>query len=219
MVARLLAECERSYYYEEVTKGEETRQAILQRAAQIASVDGLRGLTIGRLAEALGLSKSGLFAHVGSKEGLEVLVVELAGQRFVDTVVKPALAAARGEPRLRAIFERWLRWPRLSELPGGCFFVAAAAELDDRPGPARDRLVGLQRDWLELIAGTARAGIREGHFRKDLDADGVAQELYGIMLGCHHAHRLLGDAKAVPRARAAFERLVAWARRDGAPAS
>jgi AcrR family transcriptional regulator len=196
-----------------VGKGEVTRQAILERAAQIASVEGLRGLTIGKLAEELGLSKSGLFAHVGSKEGLEVLVVELAGERFVETVVKPALAAARGEPRLRAIFERWLRWPELSQLPGGCFFVAAAAELDDRPGPARERLVGLQRDWLDLIANTARGAIREGHFRKDLDAEGLAQDLYGIMLGCHHALRLLDDKKAVARARTAFDRLVGWARR------
>jgi AcrR family transcriptional regulator len=200
-----------------VGKGELTRQAILERAAQIASVDGLRGLTIGRLAEELNLSKSGLFAHVRSKEGLEVLVVELAGERFVEAVVKPALAAARGEPRLRAIFERWMRWPTLSELPGGCFFVAAAAELDDRPGPARERLVGLQKDWLELLAATARTAIREGHFRKDIDPDGVAQDLYGIMLACHHAHRLMSDPKAVSRARAAFERLVSWARRDDAP--
>src|SRR5678815_2314775 len=122
-------------------KGEVTRQAILERAAQLASVDGLRGLSIGRLAEDLKLSKSGLFAHVRSKEGLDQLVVELAGERFVEAVVKPALAAPRGEPRLRAIFEQWLRWPQRSGLPGGCFFVAAAAELDDRPSPARDRLV------------------------------------------------------------------------------
>jgi AcrR family transcriptional regulator len=198
-------------------KGELTRQAILDRAAQIASVDGLRGLTIGRLADELSLSKSGLFAHVGSKEGLEVMVVELAGERFVEAVVKPALQAPRGEPRLRAIFERWLLWPKLSQLPGGCFFVAAAAELDDRPGPARDRLVALQRDWLDHIANTARAAIRENHFRKEIDSEGLAHDLYGIMLACHHASRLLEDPKAVSRARGAFERLVEWARRPGAP--
>jgi AcrR family transcriptional regulator len=199
-------------------KGEQTQRAILQRAAQIASVDGLRGLSIGRLAEELGLSKSGLFAHVRSKEALELLVVELAGERFLEAVVKPALTARRGEPRLRAIFERWLRWPHLSGLPGGCFFVAAAAELDDRPSPARERLVALQRDWLDLIANTARGAIREGHLRKDVDVDGLAQDLYGIMLACHHAHRLLADPKAVSRARAAFERLLIWARRPGARA-
>jgi hypothetical protein len=110
-----------------------------------------------------------------------------------------------------------LRWPQLSELPGGCFFVAAAAELDDRPGPARARLVGLQRDWLELISGTVRAAIREGHFRKDIEPEDLAQDLYGIMLACHHAHRLMADPKAVARARAAFERLIAWARRSDAP--
>jgi AcrR family transcriptional regulator len=198
-------------------KGELTRQAILDRAAKLASVDGLRGLTIGKLADELGLSKSGLFAHVRSKEALEVLVVELAGERFVETVVKPALAAPRGEPRLRAIFERWLRWPQLSELPGGCFFVAAAAELDDRPGPARDKLVGLQRDWIEFIANTTRASIKEGHFRAEVEPEGLAHDFYGIMLACHHAHRLLADPKAVARARAAFERLLDWARRPDAP--
>src|ERR1700722_8268707 len=98
-------------------KGEQTQKAILQRAAQIASVDGLRGLSIGRLADELGLSRSGLFAHVRSQEALELLVVELAGERFLEAVVKPALTAPRGEPRLRAIFERWLRWPHLSGLP------------------------------------------------------------------------------------------------------
>jgi AcrR family transcriptional regulator len=192
-------------------KGDATRQAIVERAAQLASVEGLRGLTIGRLAEELRLSKSGLFAHVRSKEGLEQLVIELAGDRFVEAVVRPALATPRGEPRLRAIFERWLRWPKLSGLPGGCFFVATAAELDDRPGPARDKLVGLQRDWLELLGNTARGAIREGHFRKDVDCDGFAQDFYGIMLACHHAVRLLDDDKGVARARAAFERLVTWA--------
>ncbi len=197
-----------------MSKGDATRQAIVERAAQLASVDGLRGLTIGRLAEDLGMSKSGLFAHVRSKEGLERLVIEMAGARFVEAVVRPALATPRGEPRLRAIFEHWLRWPELSGLPGGCFFVAAAAELDDRPGPARDRLVGLQRDWLELIANTTRGAIREGHFRKDVDCECFAQDFYGIMLACHHAVRLLDDAKAVARARASFERLVEWARRS-----
>lgn len=198
-------------------KGDLTRQAILERAAQIASVEGLRGITIGRLADELKLSKSGLFAHVRSKEGLEVLVVELAGERFVEAVARPAMAAPRGEPRLRAIFERWLRWPQLSELPGGCFFVAAAAELDDRPGPARDRLVALQRDWLDLIANTTRVAIKEGHFRKEIEPESLAQDLYGIMLACHHAHRLMADPKSVSRARAAFERLVTWARRADAP--
>src|SRR5262252_11254590 len=127
-------------------KGELTRQAILERATALASRVGLEGVSIGRLSEELGLSKSGLFAHFGAKQALEVEVLRFAADRFVDGVVRPALAAPRGEPRVRAVFERWLAWDRRSRVvPGGCLFVAAATELDDRPGPARDELVRLQR--------------------------------------------------------------------------
>ena len=142
-------------------KGELTRQAILGDAAALASQVGLSGLTLGTLAESLKLSKSGLFAHFKSKEQLELQVLELARQRFVDTVVQPSLSQPRGEPRLRAIFENWLRWPILSGLPGGCLFVALAAELDDCPGPARDWLVELQRDWFETLATCVRGAITE----------------------------------------------------------
>jgi len=196
-----------------VRKGELTRQTILEKAASLASKVGLEGLTIGSLAEALDLSKSGLFAHFGSKEALQVQVIELAAGRFVDSVVKPALAAPRGEPRVRALFERWLDWPRLGELAGGCLFVALAAELDDRPGPARDRLVQTQRDWLDVIATCFRMGIAEGHFRSDADPDQFAHDLYGVMLGHHHATRLLGDRGAAQRARNAFEALLKAARK------
>ena len=136
-------------------KGDITRQAILDRATAVASQAGLEGLTIGKLAEELELSKSGLFAHFGSKESLQVAVLENAAEHFVEIVVKPALKAPRGEPRLRALFEHWSLWPKKSRLPGGCVFVAAGVELDDRPGPARDTLVKQQRDFLSLIATTA----------------------------------------------------------------
>src|SRR3954470_4749744 len=119
-------------------KGEATRQAILDHAAAQASRIGLRGLSIGQLAEELALSKSGLFAHFQSKEALQVQVLEHAAANFVDRVVRPALAAPRGIPRLRALFEGWLAWG--DSQASGCIFVAAAAELDDQPGPARDRL-------------------------------------------------------------------------------
>src|SRR6188472_1566267 len=118
-----------------MAKGEETRQAILGRAYELANVVGVSGLSIGRLAEATGLSKSGLFAHFGSKEALEVAVVEEASRRFVQEVMVPALSHARGEPRLRALFENWVKW---GQRPGGCFFVGVSTELDDRPGPPRD---------------------------------------------------------------------------------
>ena len=193
-------------------KGAETRAAILEHGARLASQVGLAGLTIGRLARDLDLSKSGLFAHFQSKEALQVQVLETAAGRFVETVIRPALAAPRGEPRLRALFESWLRWSKAGELPGGCLFVAAAVELDDRAGPVRDRLVALQRQWLDVIAQVARTGVAEGQFRQDLDGDQVAHEIYGVMLGYHHASRLLREPRAEERAHAAFDALVAGIR-------
>ena len=194
-------------------KGERTRAAILDRAIRLGSQLGLEGLSLGQLAEELDLSKSGLFAHFRSKEELQVRTLDRAAERFVEVVVRPALAAPRGEPRLRALFERWLAWPELVRQPGGCIFVAAAVELDDRPGPARDRLVELQRQWLATLATAVRGAQAEGHLRADVDAEQLAFEAYGIMLVSHHATRLLRDRKAVERARNALERLIASARR------
>ena len=178
----------------------------------LASEVGLEGLTIGRLAEALDLSKSGLFAHFRSKEALQIQTLERAAARFEEAVIRPALRAARGEPRLRALFEGWLRWPKIVPQPGGCIFVAASVELDDRPGPARDKLVRLQRDWLDVIAGAVRIAIQEGHFDPKADSAQFAFELYGIMLVCHHTARLLRDPRAEERARHGFEALLARAR-------
>jgi AcrR family transcriptional regulator len=191
-------------------KGEATRDAILEHAVALARRVGLEGLTIGRLADDLDLSKSGLFAHFRSKEALQVQVLEAAAARFVDVVVKPTLAVARGEPRIRALFDHWLQWERR---PGGCVFVQAAVDLDDRDGPARDRLVQLQRDWLDAIATTARGAMREGHFRAALDPVQFAHDLNGIILAYHHAARLLRDTAAETRARASFEALVRAARK------
>ena len=195
-----------------VGKGEQTREAILERAMVLASEVGLEGLTIGHLAEALDLSKSGLFAHFRSKEALQVQTLERAAARFEEAVIRPALRAARGEPRVRALFEGWLRWPKIVPQPGGCIFVAASVELDDRPGPARDKLVRLQRDWLDVIAGAVRIAIQEGHFDPKVDSAQFAFELYGIMLMCHHTARLLRDPRAEERARRGFEALLTRAR-------
>jgi AcrR family transcriptional regulator len=193
-----------------VAKGEETRQAILNRAFELANVVGVSGLSIGRLAEATGLSKSGLFAHFGSKEALEVAVVEEGARQFVQEVMVPALRQPRGEPRVRAMFERWFRW---GARPGGCFFVGASAELDDRPGPARDTLVRACKDWIDALATAARIAVAEGHFRTDLDSEQFAFELYGIMVGAHTFTRFLHDPTAIDRTRRAFDRLVEASRR------
>ena len=195
-------------------KGEITHRAILDHAVELASRLGLEGLTIGRLAEDLELSKSGLFAHFQSKEALQVEVLRHAGERFVEEVIRPSLKTARGEPRLRALFTRWLDWARGKSLPGGCLFVAAATELDDKEGPVRDELVRTQRQWVSFLAGALKIAAEEGHVEKDADPEQFAQDLYGIMLAWNHASRLLGDPKADKRAKTAFDNLLASVRRS-----
>jgi AcrR family transcriptional regulator len=192
-------------------KGEASRQEILEQAAHVVSRIGLGGLTIGSLAEHTGRSKSGLFAHFGSKEALQLQVLQHAIERFTDLVVRPALTAPRGEPRLRALFERWLAWDR-DGLVGGCIFIQAGVELDDQPGPARDLLVRSQHDWVETIAQVLRTAVAEGHVRADADPEQFAHDLNGVMLAFHHTHRLLRDPHAEARARRAFEALLAAAR-------
>ena len=197
-------------------KGDATRTAILDRGVELATQIGLEGLTIGRLASDLRLSKSGLFAHFRSKEALQIQVLDAAAERFVDEVVRPAVRHPRGEPRMAALFENWLAWTKTNSEPGGCLFVAAAAELDDRPGAVRDRLVELQKGWLDTVAIIFRTGVAERHFREDVEPDQFAHDLYAVMLGFHHASRLLRDPRAEDRAHAAFERLLSAARRLGA---
>jgi AcrR family transcriptional regulator len=194
-----------------MSKGLETRQAVLDEAARLASRVGLGGLTIGSLAASTQLSKSGLFAHFQSKESLQLQLLEHTRARFVDVVVRPALAAPRGEPRIRELFVRWLAWDA-GALPGGCLFVAASAEFDDQPGPVRDRIAQDQRDWMDTIATVFRTGIAEGHVRADADPEQFAHDLYGVMLAFHHASRLLGDPDAAARATRAFEALLLAAR-------
>jgi AcrR family transcriptional regulator len=194
------------------TKGEATREAILAHALGLATRIGFEGLTIGRLADALQMSKSGLFAHFRSKEGLQLEILRFAGARMVETVVKPAFAVERGEPRVRALFDRWLAWEQSPDLPGGCPFMAASFELDDRPGPVRDFVVQNLRDWIDTLTGAARIAVQEGHFRVDLDCDQFAYDCQGIGLSFVHASRLMRDPRARARATAAFESLVQAAR-------
>ena len=172
---------------------------------------GLEALTIGELARRVGMSKSGLFRHFDSKENLQLQVLERTAERFVEVVVAPALKQPRGAPRLRALFENWLAWPEKAELPGGCPFVSAASELDDRPGPVRERLVAYQRDWLETLATATRSGIADGKLRAGLDVDQFVFEVFSITLAFHHFRRLLRLPEAKARARRAFERLLAGA--------
>ena len=195
-----------------MSKGDETRSSVLGSALSLATQVGLEGLTIGKLAEHVGMSKSGLFAHFSSKENLQVAILDEATERFVAHVVAPALKKPRGEPRLRALFENWLAWSKVDFMPGGCIFIQAGVELDDRPGPARDRYLASQKDWLGVLAGAARIAIEEKHFRKDLDVELLAHETYSIAGGYHFLRRIVDPARAERRTRASFERLLTDAR-------
>jgi AcrR family transcriptional regulator len=194
------------------TKGDDTRSTVLGSALSLATQLGLDGVTIGKLAEHVGMSKSGLFAHFSSKENLQVAILDEARDRFVALVVAPALKKARGEPRVRALFENWLTWSKQDFMPGGCIFVVAAVELDDRPGPARDCFLASQKDWLAVLSQAARIAIEEKHFRKDLDTEQVAYEMYALAHGYHFLRRIGDPAKAERRARTAFDRILADAR-------
>lgn len=191
-----------------MSKGAETRSTILDEALAAASRVGLEGLSIGSLARQVGMSKSGLFAHFDSKEALQLQVLEASIERFIEQVMAPALKAPRGEPRIQALFERWLVWDDDPAMPGGCVFMQIANEQDAHPGPLRDRLAASQADWLDALSTAARIAIEEGHFRPDLDRRQFAYDLYSVLLAYHHFHRLLRDPEAEGRARRALERLL-----------
>ena len=190
-----------------MSKGAETRAAILDVAINIASAKGFAGLTIGTLAEATDMSKSGLFAHFKSKEQLELQTLERARERFVDVVVRPSLSAPRGEKRVRALLENWLRWAD-DALSGGCLFIGAASELDDQPGPLRDSLVRNEQDWLDVIANVAATAVAEGDFAADTDVEQFAYDVHGVTLAYHHHSRLMRDPRAVERTETALESLL-----------
>lgn len=194
-----------------MTKGDDTRRTILEHAVDLSSELGLEGLTIGTLAREAGMSKSGLYAHFGSKEELQCAVLDHAADQFVDVVVAPALKQPRGLPRLETLFERWLVW-ETDMLSGGCPFIAASHEFDDRPGPVRDRLVGHQRDLLGAIVRAAQIGVEEGHLRADLDLEQFAYEMWATLLAYQSFSRLMQTADAAERARRAFANLIDGAR-------
>ena len=201
-----------------MSRGESTREAILQSGVEGAYRVGLGGLTIGDLATATGMSKSGLYAHFRSKEALQLAVLAQAREEFTAAVIRPALAAPRGEPRLRELFEGWVRCG-LDRQAGGCLFVKASTELDEQDGPVRDQLVRDHRDLYETIATVVRGGISAGHFRADVDPVQFAADLDGVMLAFYHWYRLLDDDRAPARARHAFEELLRAAHDSTQPAA
>lgn len=189
-------------------KGDQTRSAILDQALVLASEVGLEGLTIGALAKQAGMSKSGLYAHFGSKEELQCSVLNAAADRFTQVVLVEAFSRPRGLPRIRTMFEGWLSWIA-AELPGGCPFIGAASEFDDRPGPVRELLTEHLGRMLEMMSRAARFAVDEGHFHPELDPEQFAFEYWSMLLGHHNYCRLLQDGRAEERTRRAFESLVA----------
>ena len=185
-------------------KGAETKQHILERAVNIASLEGLEGLTIGRLAGELEMSKSGLFAHFGSKEELQLAAVEAARMRFVEEVLKPALAAPRGYPRLMAICHAWLNYLVRAVFPGGCFFAAASFEFDGRPGPVHDAVAKAMSDWVLTLEKAVRLAKEEGHLDPRTDCAQIAFELNALFFGANFAIQLWRDGSAIRRAERAI---------------
>jgi AcrR family transcriptional regulator len=187
-------------------KGEETRTRVLSQALTMASLGGLQSLSVGGLAGALGMSKSGLFAHFGSKEQLQRELLEHAVERFRQVVFVPALREPAGEPRLRALFDHWLAWDR--GLAGGCVFDTAASEIDELPRPVQERLVEVFQDWFHSVAGVAAAAVAAGRFRADLDVRAFAFEFVALGKGYHHFSRMMRDPAAESLTRGAFESLL-----------
>ena len=190
------------------TKGETTRALILEAAVQQASEGGFESITIGTLAERTKLSKSGLFAHFGSRQELQIAAMDEAGRRFTEAVFLPALKAPRGLRRLRALFEGWVRWPEMAQLSGSCPLYAAAAEYDDKPGSMRDAVVERQALLARELAKSVRMAIETGELDAQADPEQIAFEMIGIVLAMYQSQRLMGDGKAALRAAAAFNRLV-----------
>jgi AcrR family transcriptional regulator len=199
-------------------KGQHTRAVILEAALGQAAHMGLEGLSIGALAEVTQMSKSGVFAHFGSREELQISVIREYHARFEEEVFFPAIREPRGVPRLRALFERWLR--RVSvEVDSGCIYISGAVEFDDRPGPVRDALASMVAAWHAALSRAIRLAVEAGHLRADTDPDQMLFELHGLILALHHDARFLRTPGALGRARAGFERVLSHYRTPAAPAA
>jgi AcrR family transcriptional regulator len=183
-------------------RGDRTREAVLSAAVDLGSREGMEALSLGRLAQAVEVSKSGLFAHFGSKEDLQLATLDAARAVFIREVVAPIAEAPDGLPRLRRLLDAWLSYFERDVFPGGCFFQAASLEYDGRPGRVRDRVLEVMREWLQLLAELVRASALPG------DPEQLAFELNAIGLATNWQRQLLGDKAATNRARVAFARIL-----------
>jgi AcrR family transcriptional regulator len=186
--------------------GERSRAAILDEAARLATVEGIEGLSISRLADAVGMSKSGLFAHFGSKEELQLATIETATGVFAQQVTEPAAAAATAIDRLRALLDGYLRYLAVDTFPGGCFFASVLAEVDTRPGPVRDRLVAFLGDWVGQLEAAVRDAQGEGAIAASEDPAQLAFELEAFLLLANAQHVAARAPEPIERGRRAIER-------------
>ena len=188
-------------------KGELTRAAILDVALDLSSRDGLEGLTIGLLADRMNMSKSGVFAHFGSREDLQLEVLKLYHHRFEQEVFVPSVKEPRGLPRLQAMFARWVK--RVSvEVASGCIYISGAVEYDDRPGPIREELIAMVRAWQGALLRCVRQAVECGDLQPDTDPQQLVYEMYGLILALHHDARFLRIPGAIDRASTGFNRLI-----------
>jgi AcrR family transcriptional regulator len=188
-------------------KGQQTKVAIVDAALGLATQLGLEGLSIGALAEIMRMSKSGVFAHFGSREELQMSVVREYHRRFEQDVFYPAMQSPRGLPRLRQLFENWVHRTSL-EIDSGCIYISGAVEFDDRPGPVRDALAGSVDVWMQALRRAVSQARDAGHLRVDVDAAQLAFEIHGLILALHYEARFLHSDQALDRARQGFERLM-----------
>lgn len=198
-------------------RGDRRRQAILSVAMDLASTHGLEGLSVGLLAGKLRMSKSGLFAHFGSMEGLQLAVLDAARALFIETVVRPGLAAPRGLPRLWALIDRWLAYAEGNVFRGGCLFASASMEYDSRPGPIRDRIAAIMREWMDTVRGAVERAVAEGHLARDTRPELLAFELHALSMEANWAFQLFRDRGAFALSRAAVMARLRAAATRGAP--
>ena len=190
-------------------RAERTRAEILRRAVDIASADGLEGVSIGRLAAELTMSKTGVFAHFGSKEELQLATVNMARDIFVVEVVEPALKSPRGIPRLSVLLHAWLSYVERIVFRGGCFFAAASAEFDSRPGKVRDKIAELTKAWVQALEDEVREARRLNQLSKTADPRQLAFELHAFVQEANWAFKLFGDKTSFARARSAIAKRIA----------
>jgi AcrR family transcriptional regulator len=189
-------------------KGQQTKAVIIDAALNLAAQIGLEGLSIGAIAEVTQMSKSGVFAHFGSREELQISVVREYHARFEQEVFYPALTASRGLPRLRALFDNWMKRTS-TEIDSGCIYISGAVEFDDRPGPVRDALAESVNIWLAAMLRAVEQAKEEGHLRADADAQQIAFEIHALILALHYEARFLRNPQSMKRANAGFANIIA----------